>query len=242
MRQQTVVGDTGGLARVLEIGRMGEARTLRERRRRQTVEEIADVAFALFAERGYEATSVEQIAGLAGVSTRTFFRYFPSKEAVVFFDHPEAVQRLREALATTDASLPPVERVQRAMRASLRPGGDDARRRRQTDVAAAVPAVRAHHARLVEDFEAVVAEALAPSLGTGLDGLLQGKLIAGAIFGALRAAQRAAHADPGVDQEGLFEAVFRVLQGVGAPSALGPAGSALARRDPPEDAEYGAGG
>ena len=145
---------------------------MRERLRQQTSDGIVAAAFARFAEQGYEATTIEQIAA-AGVSIRTFFRYFPSKEAVVFFDHPQVVGRPRTALEATDPEPPPVERVCRAMLASDRSYGDDARCRHQPEV---VPAVRAHHARLVEDFEAAVAELLAPSLGTGPDAMLQARL------------------------------------------------------------------
>ena len=55
----------------------------REEKRRQTRDEMVRVAFDLFRERGYDATTVEEIADTAGVSARTFYRYFTSKDAVV---------------------------------------------------------------------------------------------------------------------------------------------------------------
>ena len=193
---------------------MGETRPLRERLRQRTAEEIEEAAFALFGERGYEATTIDQIAAAAGVSTRTFFRYFPSKEAVVFGDHQRAVQRLRMALAATDPSLPNVERVRRAMLAVERPGGGDDRRRRQAALAGEVPVVRAHHSRLIEDYEDAIAEVLASSPDAGPDALLRARLTAGAIFGSLRAAQRVSHNDPAVGGHQLFEAVFDLLGGM----------------------------
>jgi AcrR family transcriptional regulator len=54
--------------------------SLTERRRAATRLEIAETAAALFAERGADATTVEDIAAHAGISTRTFWRYFPTKE------------------------------------------------------------------------------------------------------------------------------------------------------------------
>jgi AcrR family transcriptional regulator len=52
----------------------------RERKKAQTRQRLQEQALRLFVERGYEATTVEQIVAAAGVSHMTFFRYFPTKE------------------------------------------------------------------------------------------------------------------------------------------------------------------
>jgi AcrR family transcriptional regulator len=68
--------------------------SLRERNRARTRAEIADAALTLFEQQGYEGTTVDQIAVAAGVSSATFFRYFATKEDVLFADEDEAAAGL----------------------------------------------------------------------------------------------------------------------------------------------------
>jgi AcrR family transcriptional regulator len=71
---------------------------LRERKKEQTKRAIEDAAYRLFAERGYQATTVADIAEAADVAPRTFFAYFPSKEAVVFYNVDRDLEGLASAL------------------------------------------------------------------------------------------------------------------------------------------------
>ncbi len=78
---------------------------LRERKKQRTREQIVEAAMGLFAERGYQATTIADIATAADVAPRTFFSYFPSKEAVVF----HTVDRDLEGLASALRDRPPGE-------------------------------------------------------------------------------------------------------------------------------------
>jgi AcrR family transcriptional regulator len=72
---------------------------LRERKKQRTRETIARAAHELFAERGYDATTLPDIAEAADVSTRTIFAYFASKEDILFSDFPLMKEALARALA-----------------------------------------------------------------------------------------------------------------------------------------------
>lgn len=77
---------------------------LRERKRRQTRETLAKVAYALFDERGYDDTTVDAIADAANVSPRTFYRYFETKDGVLVEGGYEVVDRTLERL-TSDRTV-----------------------------------------------------------------------------------------------------------------------------------------
>lgn len=91
---------------------MSEVSGLRERKKRRTRRAIAEAALRMFAERGYEQTTVAQIAAAAEVAPRTFFGYFASKEEVVFADTDERIQVLRDTLAALPAGTSPAQALQ----------------------------------------------------------------------------------------------------------------------------------
>jgi AcrR family transcriptional regulator len=83
---------------IANISPMPLAATMMERRRQAAIEEIAAVALDLILRDGFEATSVEAIAAAAGCAPRTFYRYFATKEDVLFHDVPVFIERLAEVL------------------------------------------------------------------------------------------------------------------------------------------------
>jgi mycofactocin system transcriptional regulator len=78
------------------------------------------IALRLFTEQGFEATTVEQIAAAAGVSRRTFFRYFDAKSDVLWNSFDAEVETIRGLLARTPDDLPVMEAVRRAVLAANR--------------------------------------------------------------------------------------------------------------------------
>ena len=88
----------------------------RERKKAATKHAIQDHALRLFVEKGYDATTVEEIAAAAGVSHMTFFRYFPRKEEVVEYDEYDP---LLEDLIT---ARPPEEAPLTALHNAIRGG------------------------------------------------------------------------------------------------------------------------
>jgi AcrR family transcriptional regulator len=87
---------------------------LTERRKAQTRREIAETALALFARDGYDNVSAEAIAAEAGVSLRTFYRYFSTKDEVLSPIITEATQELVAAIAARPAREGLATAVQRA--------------------------------------------------------------------------------------------------------------------------------
>lgn len=189
-----------------------DPRPLRERQRDRTREDIQAAAYALFGERGFDDTTVAQIAERAGVAIRTFFRYFPSKEDVVFGDHEEAVARLRAALADASPDQSPLGRVRQAVVAVQQPGRHPEREIIRARLIADVPSVRSRFHHLAENFEDVVAEALRKDLGPGAEAAARASIIAGIVFGSLRGARRAATTLPDPDPAWLVGTAFAMVE------------------------------
>ena len=78
----------------------------RDAQKSATRRALSNAAIDLFTTNGFDETRVEDIAAAAGVTARTFFLHFPSKEAAAFPDHEERVQALAEALASDEAADP----------------------------------------------------------------------------------------------------------------------------------------
>jgi AcrR family transcriptional regulator len=89
----------------------------RERKKAATKLSIQEHALRLFVEKGYDATTVDEIAAAAGVSHMTFFRYFPRKEEVVEYDEYDPL--IEDLIAARPESEAPLTAVHRAIRVGL---------------------------------------------------------------------------------------------------------------------------
>jgi AcrR family transcriptional regulator len=160
---------------------------LRERKKQRTRETIVRAALALFSERGFEATTIVDIAAAADIAPRTFFGYFPSKEAVVFHDFEAVVAGFAERLRARPAS----ETAFDALRAWIAEWvgqadahGPEARCRRE--LIRTTPALAAHERANLARFEALIAEGVAADLGVPPDSL-RPHLVAAAAIAAMEA-------------------------------------------------------
>jgi AcrR family transcriptional regulator len=89
---------------------------LRERKKERTRQALVDAAIELFGTKGYEETTIAELAEAADVSTRTFFSYFPSKEAVLFEGSPLKMARSASVLAKPQPGERPAELLLRSVR------------------------------------------------------------------------------------------------------------------------------
>lgn len=89
---------------------------LRERKRRETSERIIEKGLKLFVKNGYEATTLDAIAEAAGISRRTFFYYFKSKEDILLTAHDNGFREaLRLTMLDESSDQAPLDAVQKCL-------------------------------------------------------------------------------------------------------------------------------
>ena len=90
--------------------------SVRERKRRETLERIAETGLRLFAEKGYDATTLEDVAAAAGISARTFFYYFKTKDEILkFWQGSGILDVLRPALLVEPTNQTPLETAENCL-------------------------------------------------------------------------------------------------------------------------------
>ena len=208
----------------------------REQKREETRRGLTRAAQRLFAARGFDGTTVEEIAAAAGVSRRTFFHYFASKEDVVLSRHDDFERVLLDAIRAAPPAAPLLAVAEHAVVAAL--GQFDAEEARVIEqLKRDTPALRARDQGKYERLEGAIAGALAErSGGSGDD--LRVRLDAMVITGMLRVGSGGwlAAAAAGVPiGEYVREVVSALGAGVAPPAAAppAPAGARPPRRGSP---------
>ena len=162
---------------------------------------LAEAAFALFDERGYEQTTVDDITERAGLGRTTFFRYYRSKEDVIFPDHDRLLGLVRDRLLTSGhhTVLTAVSDAVRLVLLHYLEEGDLARRRYA--LTSTAPALRDREIASVARYQRLFREFIADWMGEpGEPASLRAELIAAAVVAAhnhvLRRWLRAETPDP----------------------------------------------
>jgi AcrR family transcriptional regulator len=160
---------------------------LRERKKQRTREQIVDAAFKLFQARGYHATTVADIAAAADIAPRTFFAYFPSKEAVVFYDFEPTFAAVKAWVEQRPEGESTIDALRRWLDVSLpakRHETPEAELRKCLITDEPALAAQSHHQ--LSRFEEVLREGVARDLGDPPDSL-RPKLVAAAATAAINA-------------------------------------------------------
>ncbi|MEU9700479.1 TetR family transcriptional regulator [Streptomyces sp. NPDC047981] len=142
-------------------------------------------AFQLFLERGYEQTTVDDIVTLAGVGRRSFFRYFPSKEDVVFPDHEQSLADMTEFLAASADTDDPLVRICDATRLVMRMYAENptfsVQRYRLTRE---VTGLRTYELSVVWRYEKTLGDYLRTRWADRRDGTLRANVVAASVVAA----------------------------------------------------------
>jgi AcrR family transcriptional regulator len=173
----------------MEAGNATEVRPgLRDRKKQKTRETIIEVALELFVARGYEETTIAEIADAAEVSPRTIFAYFPSKEDILFCDTPDIHERLAQVLRDRPEGATALDALRDFIAGSLSTASNEEHNvalRRRIVVAGNEPLRRSQRARLAP-FEQLMAETIAEDLHAGPDDI-RPRMIAAALATAISA-------------------------------------------------------
>lgn len=165
---------------------------LRERKKQRTRQTLIETALRLFEEKGYEETTIAEIAATTDVSTRTFFSYFASKEDVVYFDNQARLDTAMSVIADRRPGETVIDLLLRVARHTLAATteSDDL----AMELASArfrlimsTPALRARGLQLLFDTQLQLAEALHRTYAGELD-LTEAAAAIGALVGASKLA------------------------------------------------------
>lgn len=148
---------------------------LRERKKRLTRELISDTATAMFLERGFDEVKVSEIAETCGVSEKTVYNYFPTKESLMLDREPEVAAAIWRTLGPEAPSHSPVSAVEELLEAQIREmhaawvNDGMALFRRFAELIDATPSLQSAQREMADRLEQTAAEALAARAGVSPD-------------------------------------------------------------------------
>ena len=193
---------------------------------------LSHVALKLFLERGFEQTTVDDIAAAAGIGRRTLFRYFPSKNDLPWGDFEAGLTGMREFLAAGDPDLGLVEALSAAVIEFNRfPEEEIPFHRERMYLLLNVPALVAHSSLRYVEWRAVVSDFAAARLGVDADAI-EPRTIGWMFLGASLSAYEQWLRSDDADLIALLGSAFALLRSVFgergasvAPDAAGGPGS-----------------
>jgi AcrR family transcriptional regulator len=166
-----------------------DATGLRERKKQRTRADLADAADRLFAERGFDDVTIDEIAEAADVSPRTFYRYFASKEDLVLGGMDEVHETFRSHLATRPPDEPVIDSIRAAFAALAGDMSRDPERSlRQGALIRSTPSLVLRRVQRQAALEAQVTPMLAERLGSSGPDDLRAPLLLACAFSAFRIA------------------------------------------------------
>ncbi|WP_409181469.1 TetR/AcrR family transcriptional regulator [Amycolatopsis sp. VS8301801F10] len=169
---------------------------------------LTEAAFALFEERGYDQTTVDDITDRAGVGRSTFFRAFRSKEDVIFPDHEVLLSAIEARLAGSDprtAIVAVTEAARLVLRHYVAEGDLALARYRLTR---SVPALRAREIAGTRQYQRLFQEFVHRWMGGGEDTALRAELMAAAVVTAHNHVLRRWLRGQATDPEAAFDAAM----------------------------------
>ena len=170
---------------------MSESPGLRDRKKQRTRRAIEQSALDLFEARGFDGTTVDEIAEAADISPRTFFHYFPSKEDVVLADYALRLESIVAALEASPAGQAPWAALRAAF---LTVAADYESERdallRRFRIIQSTASVAARNLQLQASWEDAVTAAVSDWLQVNPATDLRPRLLAGAALAAMRASIR----------------------------------------------------
>lgn len=182
------------------------------RRRSTTQDQITDVALELFAARGFDEVSVDDVAAAAGIARRTLFRYYSSKNAIPWGDFDAHLDHMRHLFDELDPTVP----IDEALRATLLAFNDfgaaeAARHRQRMRVILQTDALQAYSMTMYAGWRAVISEFVAHRLGARAQDLVP-QTVAWTMLGVALSAYERWLADDAVPLAQLLGAAFDTVR------------------------------